>query len=86
MLKLLTVALAITGACSSAARAQETVKYEYDALGRLVKVNNTEGPNKGTTTTYTLDKAGNRTNVKVEGAHPRVVVVPLNGFTVIPLR
>lgn len=71
---------------AAGANGQETVKYEYDALGRLVKVNNTDGPNKGTVTTYTLDKAGNRTNVKVEGAHPRVVVVPLNGFTVIPLR
>ncbi|MCP5380346.1 MAG: hypothetical protein H6915_08985 [Novosphingobium sp.] len=46
--------------------AQSTVTYTYDALGRLVR-----SENNGTSTadsTYTLDAAGNRTNVTVTGS------------------
>ncbi len=68
---------------ASSAMASETVTYEYDAQGRLVKVVRQGSSNS--TTTYNHDKASNRTNVTVQ-AQVKVVVVPLNGFTVIPLN
>lgn len=68
------------------ALAQEQVKIEYDALGRLTKVTHESGPNSGTNSAYSYDPASNRTNVTVTGAQKRVVVVPLNGFTIIPIN
>ena len=65
--------------------------YEYDALGRLTKV--TQGD--GSTIAYADDAAGNRTTISVAGSgtpdvNPNgpsvIVVVPLNGFTVIPVQ
>lgn len=53
---------------ASAASATETVSYTYDAKGRLVKVERTGTVNNNVTTTYTHDKADNRTNVKTSGA------------------
>jgi hypothetical protein len=50
------------------AHATETVTYTYDAKGRLVKVERTGTVNNGVTTTYTHDKADNRTNVKTVGS------------------
>lgn len=50
------------------AQATETVTYTYDAKGRLVKVERTGSVNNGVTTTYTHDKADNRTNVKTVGS------------------
>ena len=73
-------------ASASPTIAQEQVKIEYDALGRLTKVTHESGPNSGTVSAYAYDAAGNRTNVTVTGAQKRVVVVPLNGFTIIPLN
>ena len=70
----------------SAVCAQEQVRIEYDALGRLTNVTRESGPNSGTTAVYTYDAASNRTNVTVSGARKRIVVVPLNGFTIIPLN
>jgi ABC-type glycerol-3-phosphate transport system substrate-binding protein len=52
-------------ACSSAASATETVTYTYDARGRVVKVVHTGTVNNNVQTCYKLDKADNRTNVKV---------------------
>jgi YD repeat-containing protein len=78
-------ALAAMGA-SFPAMAQEQLKLEYDALGRLTKVQTETGPNNGTEAVYGYDAAGNRTNVTTSGARKRVVVVPLNGFTIIPLN
>jgi len=69
-----------------AANATETTNYQYDALGRLTNVAHQNGPANGVQTVYTLDAAGNRTNVTVTGAGSMVVVVPLNGFTVIPIQ
>lgn len=79
----LAVALFVAG---SPAMAQEQVKIDYDALGRLIKVTHESGPNSGTVSAYAYDPASNRTNVTVTGAKKRVVVVPLNVFTVIPLN
>lgn len=69
----------------SAGIAAETVTYTYDALGRVVTMDHQDGPNNNVTSTYSYDAADNRTNVTVQGAPTKVVVVPLNGFTVIPL-
>lgn len=77
---------ALSMASASSAYAQEQVKIEYDALGRLTKVTHESGPNSGTVSAYAYDPASNRANVSVTGAQKRVVVVPLNGFTIIPLN
>jgi hypothetical protein len=54
------LALATLGAAGAAAAA-ETLSYRYDARGRLVKVERTGGPKSGAVTTYSYDKANNRT-------------------------
>lgn len=59
--------LAVLGG-AAVAQAAETIKYTYDAKGRLVKVERTGTINNGVTTTYTHDKADNRTNVKTTGS------------------
>lgn len=59
---------AVTLAFGGIAHATETVTYTYDAKGRLVKVERTGTVNNGVTTTYTHDKADNRTNVKTVGS------------------
>jgi YD repeat-containing protein len=89
---------------ASAAWAQETTDYTYDALGRLTKVVKTGGPSSGVQANYSYDAASNRTNVTVTNspngsgngdsgggasvpdAGPMFVVLPLNGFTVIPVN
>ena len=87
----------------SAASAQETTYYTYDALGRLVQVNKSGGPVNGVQTSYNYDAASNRTNVTVTNAPTNgnggdpgsgasvpatrlFVVVPLNGYTLIPIN
>lgn len=63
------------------------VYYCYDALGRLISVYQSEDEK----TEYEYDAAGNRTNVSSEGSgsppgeRSGFVVVPLNGFTIIPI-
>lgn len=87
---------------SSAASAQETTTYSYDALGRLVTSQISGGANNGTQTDIGYDPAGNRTTYAVGGSttsangdpnaagtvsrQPMVIVVPLNGFTIIPIN
>jgi YD repeat-containing protein len=74
---------------ATSANATETVTYTYDALGRLVTTAHSGSVNSGLQAGYTYDAADNRTNVVVTGAPAgngtRVIVVPLNGFTVIAL-
>jgi YD repeat-containing protein len=48
---------------SSAASAAETINYQYDTLGRLI----TTTRSGGAQTSYTLDAAGNRTQVQTAG-------------------
>ena len=70
--------------------AAENVKYSYDPLGRVTKTTTTGGDNDGMGQTITYDAAGNRVTYKVSGSkdrglYARVIVLPLNGFTIIPL-
>jgi hypothetical protein len=53
---------------ATAAIAAETITYRYDARGRLVKVERSGGPKSGAVTTYSYDKANNRTSRTVSGA------------------
>ncbi|HEY0112196.1 MAG TPA: RHS repeat domain-containing protein [Allosphingosinicella sp.] len=52
----------------SAAWAAETITYSYDARGRLIQVARTGTVNNGVTTSYTLDKADNRTSKTTSGS------------------
>lgn len=89
ILRLATTAALAFGAAGTSALASETTTYSYDALGRLVATTVSGGPTDGLATSTQFDAAGNRTNYQVTGAPPprprRVIVLPLNGFTVIPL-
>lgn len=73
---------------ASSAMAAETITYEYDALGRLKRVTHAGTINDGMSSSYTYDNANNRTNITVSGAAPQdvIVVVPLNGYTVIKVQ
>jgi YD repeat-containing protein len=76
--------LAALGAWSAAmAQTASEETYEYDALGRLVKV----ARDGGGVAEYDYDPAGNRVEVSTTSGSAAgvVVVVPLNGFTVIPI-
>jgi len=53
---------------STVAEAAETITYTYDARGRLKQVAHSGTVNNGVTTTYTLDKAGNRTTKTTTGS------------------
>ena len=84
------MAATVAALASAAASASETVTYTYDAKGRLVTVSHSGSANNGLTAAYAFDKADNRINVTVAGAprsprSPGVVVVPLAGFTIIPV-
>jgi YD repeat-containing protein len=59
------------------------VEYTYDALGRVIKVTQSDGQ----LVTYTYDKAGNRTSHQVSGGRRgKVVALPLLGGLVLPIR
>jgi len=53
---------------STAASASETITYSYDARGRLIQVSHSGSVNNGASTTYSHDKAHNRTNKTTTGA------------------
>ena len=80
------------GLGGNAAHAQETITYEYDALGRLTNATTSGGPSNGVSQTYDYDPAGNRTQQTVIGSSnpapppAAVIVIPLNGFTIIPIQ
>ena len=67
------------------AQAAETITYTYDAQGRLTNVAHSGTVNNNVQSSYTFDHADNRTNVTVTGGYSRVVVVPINGLTPIPI-
>lgn len=64
----LVLGVAASALVATAAIANEVVSYEYDARGRLKKVERTGTVNNNVTTTYTNDKADNRTNKNIAGA------------------
>jgi hypothetical protein len=67
--------------------ASETVTYTYDANGRLVSAVTAGGFSNGVQDTYSYDEADNIKQRVSVGVPPRptgVIVVPLNGFTIIP--
>lgn len=72
--------------------AQGTTTYEYDALGRLIEMTTNGGANDGLGTVYEYDAAGNRKRVEVTGSDgtpggpSRIIVLPINGFLVIPIK
>jgi YD repeat-containing protein len=59
-------------AASSAAQASDTTSYTYDALGRLVVVTTSGGPNNGLVVGICYDRSGNRTtySVSTNGSPP----------------
>ena len=65
-LEMLLLSLGIAGVAASAL-ATETINYTYDARGRLVKVARSGTVNNSVNTSYTIDKADNRTNKTVTG-------------------
>lgn len=50
------------------ASAAETITYTYDARGRLKQVQRSGTVNNGVATSYTIDKADNRTNKTTTGS------------------
>ena len=63
-----TAAAATALALNGTALASETITYTYDALGRLVGVSTSGGPNDGVGVGTTYDPAGNRCTYTVDGA------------------
>ena len=61
-------AVALAGIAATAAVAGETIRYKYDARGRLVRTERTGTVNNGVNTSYAHDKANNRTNRTTTGA------------------
>ena len=61
-------AIVATIGVAAVAYAAETINYSYDAKGRLVKVERSGNVNNGVNTSYSYDKADNRTNVTVNGS------------------
>ena len=69
----------------------ETQNFQYDTSGRLLLSTSTGTINNGFSVQYIIDDAGNRKRVLTTGSSNQgasgdgVIVVPLNGFTVIPI-
>lgn len=75
--------------------AGQVTRYEYDALGRLIKVERERPNNTLEEAEYTYDAAGNRTRVETSdqgsgggngnggGPQQGFVVTPLSGYTLI---
>jgi YD repeat-containing protein len=57
-------------ALAATAMAGETIAYQYDARGRLVRVVRTGTVNNGVSANYSYDKADNRTVVNVASPNP----------------
>jgi hypothetical protein len=62
---ILTTGLALS---ATAAIAAETTTYTCDARGRLVQISHSGSVNNGVTTSYSHDKADNRTNKITTGS------------------
>lgn len=58
-------AIAALAAAAISVNAQETINYQYDARGRLVRVEHKGSVNNNVSANYSYDKGDNRTNVNV---------------------
>ena len=58
-------AVAALAIAAISVNAQETINYQYDARGRLKKVEHRGSVNNNVSAEYRYDKGGNRTNVNV---------------------
>lgn len=58
-------AVAAIAAAAISVNAQETINYQYDARGRLVRVQHSGSVNNNVSANYSYDKGDNRTNVNV---------------------
>jgi YD repeat-containing protein len=65
---ILLLAVSASALIEASAEAAETISYSYDARGRVVQVSHSGTVNNGVTTTYSYDKANNRTNKTTTGA------------------
>lgn len=52
----------------SAAQSTETIRYIYDARGRVIRVERTGTVNNGVVSTYQYDRANNRQRVTTSGS------------------
>jgi hypothetical protein len=59
--------LGAASAIATAAGASETITYSYDARGRVKQAAHSGTVNSGKTTTYSYDKADNRTSKSTTG-------------------
>ena len=88
-MRALLLSLALSWVAFAAHAQQTTVTYTYDELGRLEKVDY----GAGKTVDYDYDPAGNRTAQTVAGTGQsasndgvNVIVLPISGFIVLPIR
>ena len=87
-----TSGLLVSSLAQSGTTTGQTNRYQYDALGRLVEVTTEVQDAVQTRVAYAYDPAGNRTQQATVSSAPspaartRVVVLPLAGFTIIPIR
>jgi YD repeat-containing protein len=90
-MKTISAALIASTLLCATAQAAETINYTYDPLGRVKTATHVGGDNDQMVITYTYDAAGNRIQYVVSGSKNKgradgvVIVVPLNGFTIIPV-
>ena len=78
--------MAVITSLAAPALAASTTTYAYDALGRLVQASTTGTVNNGVQMSTAYDAADNRTTYQVTGSNSKIVVVPINGMTVIPIK
>lgn len=62
------IAAALVALGAVSAGAAETIRYVYDAKGRVVRVERTGTVNNGVTTVHHYDRANNRRRVIVTGS------------------
>lgn len=92
LMKVLTFSFGVVSSVGAPVAAQVKTTYSYDSLGRLV-ASKTEGGNETATSSIDLDPAGNRRSYRSTAPAQSfstatrysagIVVVPLNGFTII---
>jgi YD repeat-containing protein len=67
MRKIPSLVVSLLLVAGAAALASETVNYNYDARGRLVRVEHNGSVNANVVTNYVYDEADNRTQKKTTG-------------------